>query len=333
MNVFENLGLPANHRPSSKVVQLVRNFDDRLKQLEKHFSEGGVVYGQIKYDGVYAMAVVRARQEFVIPSCIIYGRTGKKLNNVGWLERDFEMWSNHENMCGVLIFELICDGLSLEEISGVVNPDRVNPVDSDKLSHFICNARVAIHDLVSIPELAYGRTSTCYHDRYYTLKSCGIDGYISGLIVKSHELSCVHECQEFAQMCINKGHEGAVFKMPDSGWVAGRKNEVATKIVRGVDYDLLVTGVEYGKAGTKRAGTISKLLVRWRDYGDVFGKRRTLPVDLSGFADSVRAEWAYNPELILGKIVHVHALQVGSKGSLRLPKVKAIRIDKDTPDL
>ena len=332
MNVFQNIGLPVNHRPSGKVVQLVRNFDERLKQLEKHFANGGVVFGQVKYDGVYAMAVITFDDNWE-PDCSIFGRTGKKLSNVGRLESDFKEWAHYYSHPCVLIFELVSEAMSLEQLSGIVNPNRVEPVDEERLNAFVQTAEVMLHDMLAIHDLSSGSASSIYHDRYQDLICSGINRYVRGDIVKCYELSCVHECREFAQIQIDAGHEGAVFKMPDAGWVAGRKNEVAIKIVRGVDYDLLVTGVEYGKVGTKRAGMINKLLVRWREFGDVFGKRVTLPVDLAGFTDADREAWAYDPDLIVGKIVHVHALSIGSKGSLRLPKVKAIRIDKDTPDL
>ena len=49
-NVFEFLGLPKAHRPISKVVQLVKHYDE-VPDSRKSFP----LIGQVKRDGVFAM--------------------------------------------------------------------------------------------------------------------------------------------------------------------------------------------------------------------------------------------------------------------------------------
>ncbi len=103
-----------------------------------------------------------------------------------------------------------------------------------------------------------------------------------------------------------------------------------TKKVRGVDFDLLVTGIEEGEG--KHSGMTGKLVLQWRKWGKPDGELMPLPAD-GCFDVATRKLWFTHPELIVGQIVHVHALQIGSKGSLRLPKVQTVRIDKTRPDL
>jgi hypothetical protein len=79
---------------------------------------------------------------------------------------------------------------------------------------------------------------------------------------------------------------------------------------------------------------VANALCEWRDYADLDRPIRVIPIDLGkGFTDERRIELWLDQAQIVGKIVEVHALQLGSKGSLRIPKVNSIRVDKTEPDL
>lgn len=302
-NVFEFLGLPKGHRPIGKVVQLVKHYDE-VPDSRKSFP----LIGQVKRDGVFAMQVSYQGRH------AIFGRTGLQLTNVSHVIRDHLPY-------GVYIAELTCNLMSLEQLSGCVNPNRVEPLSED----MACKAKdfkMEYHDCMSIREFSGGVSITPYVERYLALRA------------ELHAPNCLPYCliedeeqlQEFADECIANGEEGAVFKR-DVGWEAGHKGWRSMKIVRGVSYDLECIGYEEG-AG-KYAGKVANLLFRWKDGKTIkamLGKGWT-HADAENLLDYIRA--GYGP---VGEIFKVVALQESSKGVLRLPKVREERHDKVKPD-
>jgi hypothetical protein len=313
MNIWEFLGFPSDHRPEDKTVQLVKHHEDVIKKITYPR------IAQVKKDGVFALVVMDKSK------VAIFGRTGRELQSVQHLCPE----PSYGNGRVAFIAELCCDTCSLEELSGIVNPNRKKPLDMQQ-QWYINDAYLTVHDMVYLSELIVGHSYRDYNRRYMDMVNtlCGINHCMS--VIACTQCDTAEEIEEFSKECIADGEEGAVFKDPEAGWVAGRKNEVATKIVKGVDFDLQVTGIKEGKG--KHSGMVGKLVVRWCHYGTQEGITRLLPVD-GCFTQEMRKAWFADPSEILGKIVHVHALCIGSKGALRLPKVKSVRIDKTVADL
>lgn len=322
MNIWEYLGLPSTHRPEDKTVQLVRHHEDVIKKIT------WPRIAQVKKDGVFAIIIIDQPAD----RSAIFGRTGRELMSVEHMLPVMKPGSGNTGRVAI-IAELCCNHCSLEELSGIVNPNRKKALEPLQQG-YIDKAYFAIHDMVYINELIAGVSHRTYEERTRDLQR-GLDAtIIPGSLIHSDYVEDEQEWEEFAQLCISRGEEGAVSKEPGAGWVAGRKNEVATKRVKGVDYDLRVVGYEEGKG--KHAGMVGKLLVQWVPYGvkgTCTGDYQVLPVD-GCFTQDMRREW-FNDYFgtIHNKIVHVHALCIGSKGALRLPKVKTVRIDKTVADL
>jgi ATP-dependent DNA ligase len=314
MNIWEFLGLPSDHRPEDKTVQLVRHFAD----VEKKISLPTIA--QRKFDGIFTLIVFNSgRFDF-------FGRTGRRLT---MLMSHIPTFTPPRGNVAI-IAELCCDLCSLEALSGLVNPNRKR-ADAPEEAELRKSFYFVYHDMVYVSELINGESKRDYRLRELDLKRHTLDlAVLPGYTAESVLLMDAEECDKFAQEMIDKGFEGAVFKDPEAGWIAGRKNEVSTKKVRGVDFDLLVVGYEEGKG--KHKNMVGKLVVRWCDFGDPNDYPTSLPVD-GCFTQEMRKRWWAYPQDIIGKIVHVHALQLGSKGALRLPKVKAVRIDKTVADL
>lgn len=303
-NVFEFFGLPKGHRPIGKVVQLVKHYDE-VPDSRKSFP----LIGQVKRDGVFAMQVSYQGRH------AIFGRTGLQLTNVSHVIRD-------HLPDGVYIAELTCNLMSLEQLSGCVNPNRVEPLSED----MACKSKffqMEYHDFITVPRFIEGNSTRRYTDRYTEL---------SELVGKSNCLPyyiivCENELQGFADECIQRNEEGAVFKQ-DTDWEAGHKGWRSMKIVRGVSYDLECTGYEEGTG--KYAGKVANLLFRWKDgktIKSMLGK---------GWTHDDAEDLFYSAEAGIstpvGKIFKVVALQESSKGVLRLPKVREQRHDKQSAD-
>jgi len=308
---------PLTRDLEKKFTMLVKNFDDT--------SWGKVnPYPCIimeKMDGVCTLAVN------VFGKWHLFSRTGRKLQNVAHLERLLEAKGVGRNC--VLSVELCNDDLSLEQISGIVNPNRVEPVEPELQKLWVDGAYMAAFDVVGLDSFLEGKSFL-----RFDVRLCFVKDFVKrGLpcVVPIHDtIESESEADEFFNRVVAKGGEGVVQCLPDAPWKAGNKNREKTKKVRGVDFDLEVIDVVEGKG--KRANTMGKLVVRFRAFGVPTGKVEHLPVD-GRFDDATRAKYWADPSLILGKIVHVHALQIGSKGSLRLAKVRSVRIDKHEADL
>lgn len=316
MNVWQFLGLPEGHRPREKTVQLVKHREQANQSKLKL-----PVIGQTKKDGVYCMLVYSQEKMG------FFGRSGLPLSNLEHLRHGTE----HNDGDCILISELCNKHFALEELSGIVNPNRSNPLTDEEFQK-MQDCELHVHDYVPLADFIKGSCRLPYEERNaIAFYSCAQMPSLAVLHVPSATLFSEGAVEEFSNSCILHEEEGAVFKDPSAGWVAGRKDHTVTKIVRGVHYDLEIVGVEEGKKG-KRLGMVGNLLVRWREYGREDGKVVVLPVD-GKYTDAQRIAWLKEPEQVVGKLLHVKALQIGSKGALRLPKGQEVRVDKHLPDL
>ncbi|AGY47988.1 ATP-dependent DNA ligase [Acinetobacter phage Petty] len=304
-------------------VQLVKHFDE---VIDKHKIYPMIV--QLKHDGVYALQVVQGGQSAV------YSRTGNLLfsDAVACVIGD---WTKLPD--GVYIGELICPVMSLEELSGIVSPNRKKALNAEEISNLMCYGCIRYHDYLTFDELLAGSSDKSYKHRYRQLYAHLASANLNELIVESSTVNSYEEIEQIAERYIAAGLEGVVVKQPDASWLAGHKGYRAMKIVRGVSLDLRCVGVLYGKG--KRADQIAALEFEYK--GNKF------KADLGkGWTDERRAELTKNYELTfdphkvheaefnpIGKIWEVKALDISSTGkALRLPKVVRVRWDKDEPD-
>ena len=282
-----------------KPVQLVRHHNE-VREKHLHWP----AYVQVKYDGVYALVVVLDDQ------WKIFSRTGKPFY--------LECKPNGVPLqAGVYIAELMCNGISLEELSGLVNPNRVELWDG------IYNMYLMFHDFLSVSDLLKGENTTPYGTRFEDLKLRVPPQHI----VWSALCTSPDALQEQADGVIEHGGEGVVLKQLRAPWIAGHKNWHVTKVVRELHVDLECVGVVYGKG--KFDGLISALTFMYK------GKRFNAGLGKGWTVEKMAAltrRFERDPSVVIYNIWHVSALQESSKGVLRLPKFNEKRIDKDTSD-
>lgn len=307
-------------------VQLVKHFDE--------VPESKIDYpliGQIKYDGVYILIVVSDG------TVRAYSRTGKEYYHE--LYDTYYFLKVQDLADGIYIGELVAPTITLEELSGLVSTNRKaewGAADIEAMDQ----SYVMLHDYLHFNEFLDGYSEAAYMVRYYELKRRLIAANLDQYLVLNTAIYNREDADEFAEVFVKDGKEGAVFKQ-NTDWVAGHKGYRAMKIVRGLHLDLLCVGAEYGKG--KREGQIAKLKFSYK--GNVFS------ADLGkGWTDERRIELTkayeagFHPVLTaaeqgcsepdpVGKIWEIKALQESSTGkALRLPKVVRVREDKDEPD-
>ncbi|KDD18667.1 ATP-dependent DNA ligase domain protein [Bordetella bronchiseptica MBORD707] len=121
-------------------------------------------------------------------------------------------------------------------------------------------------------------------------------------------------------LCKQGGYDGLILRDPEAGWVSGSGTDgEIIKVKPVMSLDLRVLDVEEGKG--KYAGTLGALVCQGPK-----GK-----VKVSGMTDGEREEWWASREVV-GKIVEVQCLGLTAAGSLREPRFKGVRYDKEKAD-
>jgi ATP-dependent DNA ligase len=337
MNIFEYLGLPADYRKESKVTQLVKHFDE---VVDKHKNKNFLV--QLKEDGVCAITVVKNG------ACEIFSRTGKLFTNTVYL-RDYINGLDLRD--GVYFGEMVNDKVSLEVLSGKVNPNRTQPLKPEE-EVVATHLRMRFFDLISIESFIEGASQTKFTRRYANLqdrietKPAPFNGLVISKrrynpvsVIPVKEAWNVNDINVFLDEAVAHGEEGIVIIDPNADWEAGHKGWRKMKKVRGVDYDLTCIDYEEGKG--KYKGLIANLIFKWKGGKTIkcmLGKGWTHQnakdmfeaAETSKFYDKTIKGIQYsNP---VGKIFQVYALEESSKGKLRLPKVGEQRFDKVEAD-
>lgn len=323
MNIFEFFGLDEDHR--NHPVQLVKHRDE-VPESKLTFP----VYAQIKRDGIFAAVCVThdtgVKGLDGSTTVGIFGRTGKKLMNVEVLEEAFSTFP-----VGVYFGELqsMTLDISLEMLSGVVNPNRTEPL-SDMGQQLKDGLYIDFFDMMTVQGFIEGYTSVTFTKRHAALER-RLKGHLHGFnsVLRIHQCNNENEVQSFADEQIKLGREGAVFKQ-EVDWEAGHKGYRQTKIVRMTSFDLRCIGWEEGKG--KYKGKVANLIFKWKGGKTVkamLGKGWTHD-DAAKMFNDITMGGSLN---VIGKIFCVKALQESSKGVLRLPKVGELRHDKEFADV
>ncbi len=307
MNIFEFMELPADHRKHP--FQLVKHRDE-VPASKIAFP----VYAQVKRDGVFAAVVVRPDE------VAIFGRTGKRFTNTEKLCEEFRAFP-----LGIYLGEMQTMAIAhLEALSGVVNPNRTEELDWHQ-QQIKDHLYIDFFDMLTFQAFREGYTCVKFVDRFNALKR-RIQEKLVGYndILPIVPIYTEEGVRDYAQQHIDKGREGAVFKLNED-YEAGHKGYRQTKIVRGVSYDLLCIGTEEGSG--KYANKVANLIFQWK------GGKTVKAMLGRGWSHEDAADFFLHPEKAVGHIFAVKALQESSKGVLRLPKAGELRHDKESPDV
>lgn len=317
MNIFQFFGLSEDHRRHP--VQLVKHRAE-VPEAKLTFP----CFAQIKRDGIFAALCVNQKGEVGI-----FGRTGKKLMNVEWLEG---FYTTRGIQQGVYFGELqtMAVDMSLEMLSGVVNPNRTEPLDFIG-QQIKGGLYLDFFDMMTVQGFVNGYSEVIFLKRYAALERRMKDNLGEhDAILPIHQMNSEMEVEAFADEQVKLGREGGVFKQ-DADWEAGHKGWRQTKVVRGESYDLTCVGYEEGKG--KCQGMVAKLIFKWKDGKTMkagCGKGWTHELLTQMFHDIKHG----GPLNVIGRIFAVKGLQEASKGGgLRLPKFGELRHDKEVPDV
>lgn len=320
MNIFQYLGQSADHRKENKVTQLVKHFDEVTEKNKK----GKKFAVQTKKDGVCSIVLI------IDGTPTIWSRTGKQFTNTERITHKISMCNFND---GVYLGEMLLpkEVGSLEELSGMVNPNRSEPLSAERE---VKKRLIEMHlfDCLTLAEFISGYSPKSFKDRYETL----ISEFSLGVpiedvkLVLTNYVDTENAIDLLLETNVKNGEEGIVIRDSEADWEAGHKGYRVMKKVRGVDYDLLCVGYEEGTG--KYAGKVANLIFKWK--GDerikcMLGKGWS-HLDAEYMFNDIKCNRENTP---IGKIFQVYALEESSKGKLRLAKVGELRHDKDTSDV
>lgn len=311
MNCFEFMGLPEDHR--NHPVMLVKHRHE-VPDSRVQFP----VWGQVKRDGVFAMLIVMQDGR-----AGIFGRTGLAFTNTQKLADSIGSMVSSGVYFGEL--QTLCIA-SLEQLSGSVNPNRVEPVDGHQ-QQIVDLLYIDFFDMLTLDTFKTGIATTTYLNRHAALTRRVPD--LEGLchVLPITQINNDEEAQAFADAIIDDDGEGAVFKS-DVDYCAGHKGWRQWKLIRGLSVDLVCIGYEEGKG--KYEGKVANLCFKYKgkNISAMLGKGWT-HADAERMFHDIKNGGEYQ---VIGDIFTVTALQESSKGKLRNVKCGERRHDKVTPD-
>lgn len=282
---------------------------------------------QQKFDGVFAAiqrstgkVFSRTGKEFFIP------QDSKLAEHLRYLNKQYED-AGIENPEDYIIAEIVVADLTLEELSGLLNPNRKQEWD---VAAKQANWQLHLHDWVQLDVDAFcGRP---YFQRLQVLRD-SVTENASIAVVATLELPDDKELalqwlDNASKNLIAEGAEGVVLKDPLGVYQKGKRSKQQLKLVREHTEDVRIVAAEYGK------GKREKQLARWQcqslDNPDML-----FWADLgAGWDDEARDAMTYayeqDPSTVIGTVWVVKGLQKSSTGTaVRLPKLQYRRFDKE----
>lgn len=260
--------------------------------LEKNY------WALVKYDG--CCGIIHINDDGVAVS--INTRTGEPVRSCDHILR--EITEDAKWFSTVLFVELWNPVMEFAEISGKVRQHSPAPELTYK-----------VWDAVPMADYHEGICYIPFRHRYYLIEASTPEERRAHRYKDINLPSLQAEANRLAQA---GPYDGLIAKDPDGIWKLGRGTDgESIKIKQKLSFDLEVIGTTEG-AG-KHHGRIGSLVVRFRD-GRTIGVGTGLSDD-----DRERSDW-------VGKIVEVEAMGYSSEGSLREPRLKGERFDKEQAD-
>lgn len=309
------------------------SFDE--KKARAIFNNHASAYSQIKMDGRYCNAIIRAGE------VELESRQGEATIVTGA--------TFLEELAGfpdcVLNGELTMDGVSRYESNGIIasiisilskKEDRGPAETAKHIAKFeskhggfekaLQSIRFTVWDTITVDEYFDQKSVTPYYFRVAELTNMvELRKPLRISLVEINIADNYEEALRYFQEALADGQEGTILKSYHGGWKDGKPNwQIKMKLE--MDVDLRITGFNYGTG--KNINVISSVNAESSD-----GKVVTRP---TGINEAMMQHITDNQEALLGSIVECKCSGLSQDGegnySLLHPVFKSLRDDKDTCD-
>lgn len=305
---------------AADIIQKAAEWDKQSSKLRKKYArveeltnEGGYVW-QPKYDGIHAIINTTTRKA-----------TTREGNELPSIQHVVDYLSNAVGAGWVFQGEVWLPDVPFKDISGAARRQYLQP-----------QLGVVLYDCHHTVEFAAGRNSVSYASRYRDLldNSAMVAGYPHIRIGSSFNAdeAPLGGWQVLAQEYVRRGgYDGLILRDTRAQWQTGTaRNGELIKVKPSVTLDLRCNGVIQGEG--KHAGKLGAISVSFNGVNSCVG---------TGFSDQQRDEFwqaatgnAPDDECVspIGQIVEVECMCVNANGTLREPRFKAVRWDKNKAD-
>jgi ATP-dependent DNA ligase len=282
-------------------------------------------FSDLKADGMRANVFCEEGKPVVVR-----GRSGKRVDLLGHLEKEFEIFRNENVMIDGELIVLEEDGsiMSRKKGNGLLNKAIKGTITDDIAKR----VKIRVWDIVSVEKF-----NDFFDDTPYTARKSNLEKLINNLasdkveMISSRIVNSFEEAQEHFEEMLSAGEEGTILKNIDHVW-ENKRSKGQVKLKAEKDCDLEVIGWNLGTPGTKLEGKMGSLVCASSD--------REIEVNISGFDDALRQEIFENIDDWIGKIVAVtynERIKSKQKGrehldSLFLPRFQELREDKTVAD-
>ncbi len=285
------------HKP-----QEVRNLSAKAQE-QLDLGDGNWTF-QHKFDGCHVIVLVG------INIVRIFSREGKECFSMPHIAEHFRV-NSHPNM--VYFGEAYHPNMEFKDISGMFR--RQKPQDP---LHFFA------FDAVTLQEFRAGSSSRPYIERIKALRTVAdAAAQVVPAGLYPDQVKALEAAEHLrATTGWKYGLDGLIAKQIDGTWEAGVDRQGRQlKLKDHISVDLEVAGLVNGEG--KFDGMIGALRVYWRG--------NTVQISGGKLTNDERQHYWLNPDLLIGKIVEVHALGLTPDGKLREPRFQRIRDDKAEP--
>ena len=275
-------------------------------------------FAQYKYDGCNMIVILRLNDDGSY-SVYKFSRTGEEVRSMDHIDGAvIETFMGYAitHSAWVLFGEAWQGGRTQQQISGDFRRHTNSP-----------GLEFVLFDQMTYAEFYAGRCETPYGQRYNALFNAVVSAGSLFRVTETFNPGTYGNGRALRDTLLERqpvGFDGLIYRHKDMPWVAG--SGTAGGIIKDkpeYSFDLLVLGV---KEGTRaNVGKVGSLTCQFKDG-------TTVDVG-TGLTAAERTMWWACPDFIVGKIVQVEAMGYTANGnSLREPRFKGIRFDKEQPD-
>ena len=231
-----------------------------------------------------------------------------------WLDEKFDIWEREYPVFDGEIMTLEHAGSrDFNRTSGAINGKYT---DKSGLHYFI-------YDIVA-PKLTYEKRKQTLDSIKNTGEQCHILPVLDKVWVwPNHEYNYLLD--NWLDTITDKGGEGIMLRDPEGFYKCGKRSDGLLKYKKTQTMDLRI--IDWNEGNGKYAGAIGSFLCETDDHSIV--------VNVSGMPDNIHYS---NPDSWIGKIIEVAYFDISvssatGQKSLRFPRLKKVRNDKDTTSI
>lgn len=269
-------------------------------------------YAQRKYDGCNAIVIVTPNSA----GDKVLSRTGEVVKSCDHIIKAVRR----------KLAQRLEKGQAWAVLGEVWRPDTTQNVISGEFRRHVAAPKLqfVVFDMLTFTEFENGHSQYSFAVRFDTLFPYfrGAHPTDTVQLAATYNPGSYGKPTDFCDTLVAQGgYDGLILRESSGTWTAGEgTNGEIIKVKAAETYDLRVVGVEEGKG--KYKGTLGALVCQ--------GPKGHVKV--SGMTDEQRFNWWHDPKTIIGAIVEVACLGFTPQGSLREPRFKGVRFDKESAD-